>query len=57
MEKKWFKSKTIWFNVISILIAIGGYYSGVVDINAGLTAGIIAAFNLGLRFLTYRPIG
>lgn len=57
MEKKWFKSKTIWFNLISIFIAIGGYYSGVVDINAGLTAGIIAAFNLGLRFLTYRPIG
>jgi hypothetical protein len=57
MEKKWFKSKTIWFNLISILIAIGGYSSGVVDINAGLTAGIIAGFNLGLRFLTYRPIG
>ena len=57
MKKKWFKSKTIWFNIISILIAIGGYFSGVVDINAGLTAGIIAAFNLGLRFVTETPIG
>jgi hypothetical protein len=57
MKKEWFKSKTIWFNIIAILIAIGGYFSGAVNIDAGLTAGIIAAFNLGLRFLTYRPIG
>ncbi len=57
MKKKWFKSKTIWFNIISIFIAIGGYFSGAVNGDAGLTAGIIAVFNLGLRFVTYRPIG
>ncbi len=55
--KKWYQSKIIWFNLIFVLIAIGGYFSGAVDGNAGLTAGIIAAFNIGLRFTVKQPIG
>ena len=54
--KKWYKSKTIGFNVIAFLIAVGGYFSGVVDINAGLTAGLIALFNIALRFTTKQAI-
>ncbi len=55
--KKWYQSKTIWFNILAIFIAIAGYFTGVVDINAGLTAGIIAFFNLGLRFTTKQGLG
>ncbi|MBI3352985.1 MAG: hypothetical protein HY036_10465 [Nitrospirae bacterium] len=55
--KKWHQSKTIWFNLLFIIIAVGGYFSGAVDINAGLTAGIIAIFNVGLRLVAKKPIG
>ena len=54
--KKWYQSKILGFNILAILIAIGGYFSGVVDINAGLTAGIIALFNIVLRFTTKEAI-
>ncbi|MHB8483617.1 MAG: hypothetical protein ACYDBV_12940 [Nitrospiria bacterium] len=54
--KKWYQSKTVGFNILAILIAIGGYFSEVVDLNAGLTAGIIAIINIVLRFTTREAI-
>ena len=57
MIKPWYKSKTIWFNIIAILISIGGVATKVVDVNSGLTAAIIALVNIGLRVNARQPLG
>ncbi|HXN05876.1 MAG TPA: hypothetical protein VN944_02305 [Nitrospiria bacterium] len=57
MKKTWYKSKTIWFNIIAILIAVGGYSTGVVVFDAAMTAAIIAIVNIGFRVNARQPLG
>jgi hypothetical protein len=46
--KKLWKSKTIWFQLLTIAAAI----SGAVPLPADITAAIVAAINVGLRLVT-----
>ena len=46
--KKLWKSKTIWFQLLTIAAAI----SGAVPLPADVTAAIVAAINVGLRLVT-----
>lgn len=55
--KPWYTSKTVWLNVISAVIALGGSVQGAVPPQwlplIGLAVGI---GNVILRFLTNQPI-
>jgi len=46
--KKLWRSKTIWFQLLTIAAAI----SGAVPLPADVTAAIVAAINVGLRLVT-----
>ncbi len=46
--KKFWKSKTIIFQLLTILAAV----TGVVNLPADVTAAIVAAINVGLRIVT-----
>ena len=46
--KKFWRSKTIWFQILSVAAAV----SGVLPIPADITAAIVAAINVGLRLVT-----
>jgi hypothetical protein len=46
--KKFWKSKTILFQLLTILAAV----TGVVPLPADVTAAIVAALNVGLRLVT-----
>lgn len=51
-SKPWYKSKTVWFNVISGAGAVLGYIP-----LTPVTAGIGTAINLALRvFFTDKPV-
>lgn len=54
--KPFYQSKTVWFNILFVLVALAGYF-GFTDYQpsadvAELAAVIIAVVNVVLRFLT-----
>ena len=49
--KKWYASKTLWVNAISVIGLIVMQFTGV-EINAEATGGIIALVNIVLRVIT-----
>ena len=58
--KKWYQSKTLWFNLLALVVAIASAFgfadfqpSGEVQAIAGI---IITIINLVLRFKTNQPI-
>lgn len=54
--KKWYESKTLWWNLIGI-VAIGlQYIYGAEVIDAEGQMAILAVINLILRLITTRPI-
>jgi hypothetical protein len=59
--KTWYKSKTFWFNVLTLLVVVGsglGYAGFEPDPEIQVIgAGLVAVVNLGLRlFATGQPI-
>lgn len=57
--KAWWKSKTVWFNLLALVTAIaGGWgYTGELPADwAVLVPSIIAAVNLLLRLVTKEPL-
>lgn len=56
--KSIFASKTLWVNLIALLATYLGAHHIVVDpdTQAQLVAGVMAAVNIGLRFLTKQPV-
>lgn len=60
--KKWFASKTVWFNVITTVIMLATELSNATDISTEsmlkIYAGVITVGNIILRvFFTSQPIG
>jgi len=59
MDKKWYESKTIWFNVLAIVVlvvkTIWPEFADF-DIDPGIASGIVVLVNLALRFVTELPI-
>ena len=51
-SKPWWKSKTIWFNVLSI----GLLFTPFAPLSPALSGAIIASGNLVLRTITTQPI-
>ncbi len=63
MDKVWFKSKTLWFNALAFILAVGipvlGSYGYTGELSPELGVFVIPAIalvNLVLRFLTKEPI-
>lgn len=54
--KKWYQSKTIWFNLITIALGIFGVINDVYSIDPKLLALINGIGNVFLRFLTDQKI-
>ena len=49
-EKKWYESKTLWINSLTMMAAIA---TGVAEmLTAGEAVTLMAIVNIGLRFLT-----
>ena len=48
MKKKLWRSKTFWFQVLSVAAAV----SGAIPLPADITAAIVGIINVGLRFVT-----
>jgi hypothetical protein len=58
-EKEWYLSKTLWMNVISLLIAILLAIAGHESIpsqTSELVLMIVAFLNIVLRFVTQQPL-
>ena len=57
--KKWYESKTLWVNVIVVALAALTALTNQGDLPAeweAIVAAVIAVLNIGLRFVTNRPI-
>lgn len=55
--KKWYTSKTIWFNVITVALGIMQVVSDTYPIPTEALSMIIGVGNVVLRFLTTNSIG
>ena len=59
MDKKWYLSKTLWFNLVALVIAVLANYGYVGELPEDwqvFVAPIIALVNFVLRLLTKEPI-
>lgn len=56
--KKWYQSKTVWFNILGLVIAIAGELSSMFPAgNVAKIAGIVITIgNVLLRFVTTTTI-
>ena len=61
MTKKWWQSKTIWFNVLSaIAFVVGGILTQSIfsdPLATKIFAVVLILVNLGLRFVTDTGVG
>ena len=55
--KPWYKSKTVWTNIVAIASGIGAIMTGEVELAAGIGPIVLAAVNIVLRIVTRQPIG
>jgi uncharacterized membrane protein len=54
--KSWWQSKTVWINIISLLLEIAQAVSGVQWIPVGILTIVVNILNIFLRFLTNTKI-
>ncbi len=56
--KKWYESKTVWFNVIGLLIAAAGELTTAFPAGqvAKISAFVLTIGNIILRLMTTKPI-
>lgn len=57
-SKPWWMSKTIWVNAIAVAASIAAGFGFVItpEVQASLSAGILAVANIALRIMTKAPI-
>ena len=59
-SKKWYLSKTLWFNVLALITAVAQYYgfaNFTPDPNMGAYAiALVAVVNAVLRLVTKKPV-
>ncbi len=59
MPKKWYESKTFWFNVLAFVVAVAmafGYTGELPSDWQVLVPAVVAIINIILRFITHQPI-
>jgi hypothetical protein len=50
-QKKWYKSRTVWANLIALFSALVAHLTGV-EVSAEEAVALLAVVNLGLRIIT-----
>ena len=55
--KSWYKSKTIWLNILATAIVIVQAIQGQAWVNPEIQVFILAVLNAIVRFMTNQPIG
>ena len=53
MNKKWYKSKTMWINLLAAIAVLIQAITGTAWLDAELQAAIIVVINVVLRLLTH----
>lgn len=56
MDKKWYRSKTIWLNLIAFVLSVVAQLQQI-DMNWEYFTIMIAVLNIAMRFVTTDPIG
>jgi len=56
LGKSWFRSKTLWINIIAVIGVVTANYLGV-QMDADSSVGILATVNFILRLITSEPVG
>jgi hypothetical protein len=56
MDKKWWTSKTMWVNVISLIAIVGQGLTGKELIPLEAQGSILAGINMVLRMVTNGPV-
>lgn len=54
--KKWYKSRTLWFNLVTLLLGVTEVVTGVYAIPGDYLLLVNGVGNVLLRFLTTEPI-
>ena len=59
--KKWYLSKLVWVNALTLIVGIVGYLAGsdIIAQYPAILAALVAvqgAVNVALRFVTWQPI-
>lgn len=59
--KKWYLSKMVWVNALTLLVGVVGYLAGsdIIAQYPAVLAALVAvqgAVNVALRFVTWQPI-
>ena len=62
MFKKWYQSKMLWVNILTLIAGGLGYFAGhdLIQDHASVMALLVAVqggVNVALRFVTIKPIG
>ncbi|MDI6804908.1 MAG: hypothetical protein QME58_13900 [Bacteroidota bacterium] len=57
MKKKWYQSKIIWVNIISLLLELANSLLDMNVLPAGTLLIIVNGLNIILRLITKYPIG
>lgn len=50
-QKKWYKSRTVWANLIALFSTLVAHLTGV-EVSAEEAVALLALVNLGLRIIT-----
>jgi len=56
LGKSWFRSKTLWVNIVAVIGVVTASYLGV-TMDADSSVGILATVNFILRLITTEPVG
>lgn len=54
--KKWYRSKTLWVNLGTIVTTVGAIMMGEIALGSGMGAIALAVVNIGLRIVTGKPV-
>lgn len=55
--KPWYKSKTIWFNIATLMLELLQYLLNAQLVPAGTMLVLVNLINIGLRFFTEKVLG
>jgi hypothetical protein len=55
--KRWYQSRTIWFNVASGVLALISGSPGLIPLDPQILATVVAVGNVALRTVTGQPLG
>ena len=56
LGKSWFRSKTLWINIVAVIAVLFGQYVGI-DMTGEENVAFLGVVNFILRLITSEPVG